>query len=163
MRTSRSIVSIFAAVALLATSGCVTDSGRQVGPNEQFGTVGGMVAGGLIGNQFGKGKGKTWATIGGVLLGGLAGNSIGKAYDEADRRALQENTHRAMYAPMNQPIVWDNPNNGNRVVVTPTREGYTSSGQVCREYQQTVIIGGEQQSAYGTACRQSDGSWKIVK
>ena len=38
------------------------------------GTVGGAVAGGLLGNQFGKGTGKTVATVGGVAAGGYLGN-----------------------------------------------------------------------------------------
>jgi hypothetical protein len=32
----------------------------------------------------------------------------------------------------------------------------------CREFQQTIMIGGQAQKAYGTACRQADGTWKIV-
>ena len=32
----------------------------------------------------------------------------------------------------------------------------------CREFQQTIMIGGQPQQAYGTACRQQDGTWKIV-
>jgi hypothetical protein len=32
----------------------------------------------------------------------------------------------------------------------------------CREFEQTVVIDGKPQNAYGTACRQADGSWKIV-
>jgi hypothetical protein len=31
----------------------------------------------------------------------------------------------------------------------------------CREFTQTVIIGGMQQQAYGISCQQADGSWKI--
>jgi surface antigen len=32
----------------------------------------------------------------------------------------------------------------------------------CREFQQTIMIGGQPQKAYGTACHQPDGTWKIV-
>jgi hypothetical protein len=32
----------------------------------------------------------------------------------------------------------------------------------CREFQQTVTIGGTPQAAYGTTCQQPDGSWKVV-
>ena len=46
--------------------------------------------------------------------------------------------------------------------MTPTRTFQTASGQPCREYQQTVTIGGKTEEAYGTACRQPDGTWKIV-
>ena len=35
-------------------------------------------------------------------------------------------------------------------------------GTYCREYQQTVTIDGKQERSYGTACRQPDGTWKIV-
>ena len=32
----------------------------------------------------------------------------------------------------------------------------------CREFQQTITVGGRTETAYGTACRQPDGDWKIV-
>lgn len=34
------------------------------------------------------------------------------------------------------------------------------AGQYCREYTQTVYIGGRAVEAYGTACQQPDGSWE---
>jgi hypothetical protein len=34
--------------------------------------------------------------------------------------------------------------------------------QNCREFQDTVTVGGAQQRAYGTTCQQPDGSWRIV-
>ena len=46
--------------------------------------------------------------------------------------------------------------------VTPTRTYKDDSGTYCREYQTTVTVGGEEQKAYGTACRQPDGQWKIM-
>ena len=64
--------------------------------------------------------------------------------------------------PTGQSSTWNNPDSGNSGTFTPTRTSYTDSGQPCREYQQTVTIGGETQPAYGTACRQADGSWHIV-
>ena len=35
-------------------------------------------------------------------------------------------------------------------------------GEQCREFQQTITIGGKTEKAYGTACRQPDGTWKEV-
>ncbi|MPY70224.1 MAG: hypothetical protein GEU92_09055 [Alphaproteobacteria bacterium] len=32
----------------------------------------------------------------------------------------------------------------------------------CREYTETVVIGGQTHSAYGTACQQPDGSWQKI-
>ena len=41
------------------------------------------------------------------------------------------------------------------------REATKSTGEYCRECQQTVVIGGREEDAYGVACRQPDGSWEI--
>ena len=47
--------------------------------------------------------------------------------------------------------------------MTPTREGTDqTTGAYCREFQHTVTIGGKTEDAYGTACRQPDGTWKII-
>ncbi len=46
--------------------------------------------------------------------------------------------------------------------MTPVETYQRDDGQYCREFQQTVTIGGKTEEAYGTACRQPDGSWKIV-
>jgi surface antigen len=62
-----------------------------------------------------------------------------------------------------ETVTWKNPDTGNTVAVTPTRTYQARSGQHCREYQTEVIVGGKREAAYGTACRQPDGSWKIVK
>ncbi|MBP2305686.1 hypothetical protein GBZ48_24695 [Azospirillum melinis] len=39
---------------------------------------------------------------------------------------------------------------------------YSRSGQQCREYQSSAMVGGRPQPVYGTACLQSDGTWRIV-
>jgi outer membrane lipoprotein SlyB len=46
--------------------------GCTVSSPSALGTLAGAGAGGLIGNQFGKGHGKTWMTVGGALVGGMA-------------------------------------------------------------------------------------------
>ncbi len=46
---------------------------------------------------------------------------------------------------------------------TPTGPAYVArNGQLCREYQTTITVGGVAQPAHGTACRQADGSWRVV-
>lgn len=32
----------------------------------------------------------------------------------------------------------------------------------CREYTTTIVIDGVEQEAYGAACRQEDGSWRLI-
>lgn len=49
------------------------------------------------------------------------------------------------------------------IAATPTGPAYMArNGQLCREYQTTVMIGGLAQPGYGTACRQPDGSWRVT-
>ncbi|WP_374619735.1 glycine zipper 2TM domain-containing protein [Pandoraea sp.] len=51
---------------------------RTQGQASGLGAVGGAVAGGLLGNQFGAGNGRTAMTVVGALGGGLAGNEVEK-------------------------------------------------------------------------------------
>ena len=52
---------------------------KKEGQMGVIGGLGGAAAGGLVGNQFGKGKGKTAMTVVGVLGGALAGAEAQKA------------------------------------------------------------------------------------
>ncbi|AOI70877.1 glycine zipper 2TM domain-containing protein [Burkholderia ubonensis] len=51
---------------------------RTPGQSTGIGAVGGAAAGGLLGNQFGRGNGRTAMTLLGALGGGLAGNQVEK-------------------------------------------------------------------------------------
>jgi surface antigen len=132
--------------------------------NTTGGALIGAAAGGLVGSQFGAGQGKGVATALGVLAGGLVGSQIGASLDRADRDRLHQTTTTALEtgAP-GQPLPWRNPENGNHGTVTPAGYYQTAGGQYCREFQQTVVVGGQQQQAYGKACREPDGTWKMVQ
>lgn len=54
----------------------------NMGKGETIGTVGGGIAGGLIGSQFGGGAGATLMTVGGAVAGSMAGNAVGRSYDK---------------------------------------------------------------------------------
>jgi surface antigen len=58
---------------------------------------------------------------------------------------------------------WKNPDTGNYGYVTPSRVYKNNRGDYCREYTQTIFVGGKEQQAYGKACRQPDGNWEIVQ
>lgn len=45
-------------------------------PNRITGTAIGAVAGGVVGNQIGGGRGRTLATVGGAVAGGVVGNQV---------------------------------------------------------------------------------------
>ena len=81
--------------------------------------------------------------------------------NEAQLRAHEAAIAEATTAPMNDEIVWND--GGAAGSVTAIREGHTPDGRQCREFQQRVTIGGKDEQAYGTACQQPDGSWKIAE
>ena len=150
-------------VALIATfglAGCNTL--QNAGTKQKIGGVGGAVAGGLLGSQIGSGSGRLWATGAGVLIGGLLGSEIGASLDNADRGLLANANQQAQSAPIGQEISWNNPDSGNYGSVTPVRDGSDTAGRYCREYQQTIYVGGQQETGYGTACQMPDGSWQVV-
>ena len=134
----------------------------NMGPKEQGGMVVGGAAGALAGAQFGKGDGRLVATAIGTLLGAAVGSNVGASLDEVDQMKAQQAFNRATAAPVGQSITWNNPNTGHSGSVVAMRDGTSSTGDYCREFQTTVQIDGKDQKAYGTACRQSDGSWKVV-
>lgn len=143
-------------VAMLVMLGCET-----AGPKTGIGAATGAAAGGLIGAAAGGG---TTGIIGGVLLGGLLGGAIGNALDQRDRElAARTNQYALESAQTGTAASWQNPDSGHSGTITPTRTYQNSGGQYCREFQQTITVGGETQDAYGTACRQPDGSWKIIE
>jgi surface antigen len=146
--------------SMLSLTACNTMQGR--GNKELIGGGTGAVLGGLAGSQVGGGSGRLWATGAGVLLGALVGSEIGSSLDRADMAYAQQAQTRAYSAPVGETVSWNNPDSGHYGSYTPTRDGYSSSGRYCREYQQTVVVGGQQQSAYGTACQQPDGSWQVI-
>lgn len=151
---------VIAACASVGLAGCQTlDS---MGTKQAVGTGGGAILGGLAGAQVGKGRGQLWATGAGALLGALLGSEIGGSLDRADRMYAGEATERAYTAPVGQTIRWNNPQSGNYGTITPVRDGRDQVGRYCREYSQTIYVGGRQQSAYGTACQAPDGSWQVV-
>lgn len=150
-----------ALVALVALSLGACDT---YGQKETGGTLIGAGLGGLLGSQFGGGTGKLAMTALGVVGGGLLGNQIGRSLDRADQGYAVRASQQAAAAPIGETVTWNNPQSGNYGSYTPTREGYqASTGAYCREYQQEIVVGGQRKQGYGQACRQPDGSWKVIQ
>jgi surface antigen len=140
-------------VLVLSLLSCATPPKK-----EDMGTVLGGVGGGLLGAQVGGSKNRTAAIIAGTLLGAIIGREVGRSIDRTDELMAQNVLEQNRTG---QTTSWVNPDTNNQVAVTPTKTYQVSSGQYCREYTTEVWVGGEKQEAYGTACRQPDGSWQI--
>ncbi len=148
-----------AAAALFLLTGCLTGQG----PKQSGGTFIGAALGGLAGSQFGSGSGRLIAVGVGTLAGAMVGNEFGRSLDEADQLYAPRTEHVALETvPTGDSISRSNPDTGHSGTVTPTRTYRAPTGAYCREYQHTDYVGGKAENAYGTACRQPDGSWQIA-
>jgi len=68
----------------VCTNETVTEQRRPDDHHQVAGTVIGAIAGGVIGNQFGGGRGKTLATVGGAVGGGVVGKEVQKNHQAKD-------------------------------------------------------------------------------
>ena len=151
-------------LALVAASAMVLSACNGMGDKEFAGTLIGGALGGWLGSEIGgHGDGQVVGAALGTFAGAAIGNSVGRSLDRADRIAMAQTHQQALESsPSGETSEWYNPDSGNSGSFTPEPAYQNSEGQYCREYQQTITIGGEAQEGYGTACRQPDGSWKIV-
>ena len=136
----------------------------QVGSNgfgtcnrDVIGALLGGAAGAAAGSQFGKGDGKIFTTVGGAIIGALIGGNLGQAMDQTDQNCVGQVLERA---PNDSTVTWRDPDRQAQYQVTPTQTYQSPSGNYCREYQTQIVIGGRVENAFGTACREPDGSWK---
>jgi surface antigen len=164
MKRARVIAALSALVVLAACESSPYGGGNYgiggMGTKQTVGTLAGAGVGALIGSQIGGGSGKLAAVAVGTLAGAFLGSELGKSLDRADQQyAAQAQYNAVQYG---EPYSWQNPQSGNYGTVQPSAAYASPYGQQCREYTHTVYIGGRQERAYGTACRQPDGSWRIT-
>jgi len=126
---------------------------------EQTGAVAGGAVGAAAGSAVGQGSGRVLAIILGAMVGSTIGANVGRHMDEQDRIRTAEAME---YNRTDQPSRWHNPDTRTDYTVTPRRT-YDSPSGPCREFTMDASVGGKPEQVYGTACRQPDGSWKIVK
>ncbi len=148
-----------AALVVLSLSACAE---LQNNPKRSLGTLVGAGLGALAGSQIGGGTGRLAAVAIGALGGAYLGGEVGRSLDRADRARADRTARTALeYNRTGETVRWRNPDSGHSGTFTPTRTYQTANGGNCREYQTTVTVGGRNRDAYGTACRQGDGTWKI--
>ena len=99
----------------------------------------------------------------GAVAGSQLGGNVGRQLTGTDRARMQESTQRALETGTSgEAVFWNNADSGNSGSTTPQARFTTSGGTTCREFQQSITVGGENATAYGTACRQPDGHWMVV-
>ncbi|MEX1147236.1 MAG: RT0821/Lpp0805 family surface protein [Sphingomonadales bacterium] len=156
MLRRKSLICTFAAFGM-AVMLAACEQGRE---GQQGGTLLGAALGAYVGSKVGGG---TTGAVVGALAGAYLGGELGGRLDGRDREAMQSTTQQALSsAQPGDTSRWNNPDSGNSGTITPQQQFTDEAGRECREFQQTVSVQDDTQTAYGTACRQSDGTWRVV-
>lgn len=146
-----------AMLAVFLLSACAEGQEKQT-----VGTIVGAGVGAVLGSQVGSGKGRLASVAIGTLAGAWLGSEAGKTLDAADRMNARQTAQNALeYNPSGQSSTWRNPDSGNSGSYTPTST-YRSDGRDCREFDSTIHVDGKSEPATGRACRDDDGTWRIV-
>ncbi len=149
---------ILSCLLLVILSNCADDPNRK----QNMGTILGGATGALIGSTLGGGDGNLVAIGAGAVIGAFIGNQVGASMDKVDAMQAEKNAQNSLETlPSGKTSSWKNPDTGSHGTFTPKKSYETQNGY-CREFTQQITIAGKTQNGYGTACRQPDGSWKIV-
>jgi surface antigen len=143
-------------VACLAT-GCANMT-RQESGNVIGALLGGALAYELSKDSSNKG---IWVATG-IIGGALAGGHYAVLTKPSQKMNATNMRTTLESIPDNAQTQWVNPNTNESGTMTVIRTNNTTFGP-CREFTQTIYVGGEAVQGYGTACRQADGSWKIIQ
>lgn len=79
---------------------------------------------------------------------------------EDQQRAHEDAQIQATEAQVGETIEWNE--QGASGAVTVVRDGTSTTGRYCREFQQDITIAGRRETAFGTACQNNDGTWEVV-
>ena len=146
------------AICVSILSGCVSDQSE----GQTAGTLLGAVAGGLLGSQFGSGKGKLVAAAIGTLAGAYFGNQIGKVLDKREQAEVEKETVKTLASSADgQTSSWTDPDSGASARVTPvSTERKTREVSVIRKKEVEaptglLLIGESYQAVTGVNLRAS--------
>ncbi len=137
---------------------------RQDRRNDQAaGAIIGGIIGGVIGNQAFKGE-RGLGTVAGVLLGGVAGSQIARSGDDCDGYYASNAYYDAFEnRDPYERVEWRNPRSGHYGYVEAADSYRDRRGRTCRNYEQEIYVNGRRQIAEGVACRNRDGTWRVIQ
>jgi surface antigen len=125
-------------------------------------TLSGVLAGCASGDHAANdGMGGDRAMAGAAIQGGAgAAGFIGP--DGPVMVAPPQIGHALETAPANQPQSWTDADSGATTQFTAIRLFQKDDNSYCREYSESVTVSGKTSSVHGTACRDSDGTWRAA-
>lgn len=141
------------------------------GDDHALGAVAGALLGGAVGNSAAGGRDCGYDSY--------ARRGYGERYDarydpryEDDSYASYDDSYADPYAEAAYYDAFENADpyervnwndNRGRSNYVEARDWYADdNGRDCREFEQVIYVEGRRQTATGTACREDDGTWRIV-
>ncbi len=162
MRASKiAAVVAIAGMAGLTLGGCAEfERATGIGTKGQIGGVGGATVGGLIAAA--AGAHPAWIA-GSIILGALTGGTIGTLLDQRDKEQHAQSGYRAFEGKKTGGRTnWKNAKSGNQGTTQIDRT-YWRNGKRCKDFTQKIIADGRGHTVTGTACKQADGSWRVME
>lgn len=112
----------------------------------------------------GSDKADTPVTAFGTLLGGYHQTKIGKSLVLSDRSIAEAAARKGLETlPDGELTRWSNAANGHSGTFRPVNSYYADDRFRCRDFIQSITIDGRTGRAYGTACLDDSGVWRIVE
>jgi len=144
-------------------SACADDPEASRVLGKSLGAGVGAVAGGYLGNKVGTGTANALATTVGVAMGAYFG---GKLFDKLSRGDLNlasaAQSAALENAPSGKAVTWSNPDTGTAGMATAQPAFEKEGVGPCRPFTHLIQQAGEQAKVEGTACRNADGSWRVL-
>lgn len=136
---------------------------RQRSGNTVGGAIVGGLLGGLLGNSVSRGPQRGAGTAVGVILGGVVGASIGNNSLNCEDRSYEVNTYYSGFEAgiPHRRYDWRSPRGGAYGYIQ-VEDYYRDRGARCARYTQEIWVRGRPETARGYACRQPDGTWRMV-
>jgi len=151
---------VIAASSCLLAFGLVSCSTNTTRENTGIGAVSGAVVGGLAGSAIG-GSASGAAIAIGAVAGAIVGAAIGESMDSSDKNHMATFSHSLKSS---QSTSWVNTKTGIMYTFTPLHSVRHEGYSYCRKYKVTASYPSHKvKRYYGVACRQSNGTWAVVK
>jgi surface antigen len=160
LRNSAIAAVVAAGIAALPLAGCETIQ-KETGFNRdtRTGALGGAAFGGIVAAL--AGANPAWIAAS-VIMGGVAGGALGNylGKDNAEKH-VATNLNALNTLGAGQTASWTDNQSGSSGSTTVNRVFTANNGQTCKAYTETVRTPQRTVTEQATACRQSDGSWKV--
>lgn len=89
----------------------------------------------------------------------LVTGQVGRRMDPVDQYCVAQILE---FGRSGRRVAWYHPERDAAFRVIPLRAYEAEPGRYCREFAARAWIAGRSEQAYGTACRQADGTWEMA-